>query len=298
MLNPRTAQALASPLRQCGLTGVRLPSRFLITFGVAHHPKTGDPWHLPRFSPDTFPESRSNAPTSDPLPNSANKAHNSPSPTGSSSFRFMSGSYYLSSRSALHLLSTSRRKFLIRTLPPRWKRDPSLKIFDLVWRQDMDTFVLELLRKHVVRVLKYAATSFATHLHTDVIDSKLPGHRDVAAVLWLGKPLPYGEDSTITQGHEAEDRAAADKDPHSCYSLENPAASAKPSPFYAMFPHQGASIPIYNLPALLGPEHLQILRTFGSGFQAETTYITRKIKTVELQMALWRLMGYMAPIQE
>ncbi|EPQ66382.1 Bgt-1044 [Blumeria graminis f. sp. tritici] len=42
------ARALSTPLRKCKLTGISLPSFFLLRFHAIADPKTGVPWYLPR----------------------------------------------------------------------------------------------------------------------------------------------------------------------------------------------------------------------------------------------------------
>lgn len=202
--------------------------------------------------------------------------------------------------------------------------DPLLKPGSLVWRTDMDDFVLEQLRKHTVRVLEYAATSFASHLHSKNQGNKPRLQRsNLASVLWLGKPAkPHTAsptpakhpaykgtaalqpDSIISpaQGHEEHeegpDRAAT---PNALPLIpeEVPSITTDPPPFYAMVSYRSKYVPIYNVPALLGAKHLETLRKFGSNwFEEELVFVRQRQKTIELQMALWRLMGYMAPLED
>ena len=66
-----------------------------------------------------------------------------------------------------------------------------------------------------------------------------------------------------------------------------------------MVSYRSKYVPIYNLPTLLGAKHLETLHKLGSNWvEEELVFIRQRQKTIELQMALWRLMGYMAPLED
>lgn len=253
-----------------------------------------------------------------------------PSPTQGSAFLGTSGSYFLSSRSVLHTISVKGRTpkhknpYHFRSLPARWKADPSLSPGTLVWRTDMDEFVLEQLRDHTVRVLEYAAMSFASHLHSKNHGNKPRLQRsNLAAVLWLGNPAKsdtasstspkhpaYTEiaalqsDSIISaaqehQEHEKEPCRAATSDVIPLTPEKGPSINTDPPLFYAMVSYRSKYVPIYNLPALLGAKHMKTLRKLGSNWvKEELVFVRQRQKTIALQMALWRLMGYMVPLED
>lgn len=188
----------------------------------------------------------------------------------------------------------------------------------------MDEFVLEQLREHTVRVLEYAATSFASHLHSKNHDYKPRLQRsNLAAVLWLEKPAKsdtasstppkppaYMEiaapqsDSIISpalehQEHEEAPCRAATSDATPLTPEKGPTINTEPPPFYAMVSYRSKYVPIFNLPALLGAKHMETLRKLGSNWvEEELIFVRQRQKTIELQMALWRLMGYMAPLED
>lgn len=188
----------------------------------------------------------------------------------------------------------------------------------------MDDFVLEQLREHTVRVLEYAATSFASHLHSKNHGDKPRLQRsNLAAVFWLGKPAKFDtassnppkhpaymeiaalqSDSIISSAQEHQERerepckaATSDAIPHT--PEKGPSISTDPPPFYAMVSYRSKYVPIYNLPALLGAKHMETLRKLGSNWvEEELVFVRQRQKTIELQMALWKLMGYMAPLED
>lgn len=185
----------------------------------------------------------------------------------------------------------------------------------------MDDFVLEQLRKHTVRVLEYATTSFASHLHSKNCGNKPRLQRsNLAAVLWLGKPAksdttsakhPLYTETAIPQSdsitshvqehqeHDQEPRRSTMSDALPLTPEEGPSRITDPPPFYAMISYRSKYVPIYNLPSLLGYKHLETLRKLGSSWvDEEILFVRQRQKTIELQMALWRLMGYMAPLED
>ena len=52
-------------------------------------------------------------------------------------------------------------------------------------------------------------------------------------------------------------------------------------------------VPVHNLPMLLGPEHLAELRKKCSIFEKELLIVKNKKTTVNIQMKLWSLQGYL-----
>lgn len=185
----------------------------------------------------------------------------------------------------------------------------------------MDDFVLEQLREHTVRVLEYAATSFASHLHCKNHGNKPRLQRsNLAAVLWLEKPpksdtalsttpkhpaylklaaLQSGLPAQEHEVHEQEPCRAATPDAISLTPEKGSSINTDPPPFYAMVSYRSKYVPIYNLPALLDTKHMETLRKLGSNWvEEELVFVRQRQKTIELQIALWRLMGYMAPLED
>ncbi len=269
MIKSYLAQALATPVRQCAVTGSRLPNFFLLDFGLVSHPRTGKPWQMPKLAID------SNACNSTVVSNlkspDGNGALNNPASEATEStqrhVRTAAGSHIIAQQSAMNFISTFKQKSFMQMLPHRWKLDPRFKADQIVWRKDMDTFVLDLMRRKTVTLLKYLSSQPAAYIvrcqnYEDIQNRHQPG-----AVLWLGQPE---DDENMTP------------------SQENP-------PPYAMVEYRSSGyIPLYNLPALLGPDQLRQLRDVNKSFQGTLAVIKRKRNTTDCQMQLWKLMGYMA----
>ena len=165
-------------------------------------------------------------------------------------------------------------------MPYRWKQDPNFKVTDIVWREDMDTFVLEILRENVARRLAYLASSTAAYISRCKDHEHISKHHQVGAVLWLG---PNSED-TVEKG-------ASDKDGAATGDL----GELGPPP-YAMHHYKNHYIPVYNLLTLLGPTKLRDLRkSKDSHFGEQYAVIKMKRLTVEVQLELWKLLGYLTP---
>ncbi|KAL8851588.1 MAG: hypothetical protein Q9221_003520 [Calogaya cf. arnoldii] len=261
------AQALATPVRQCALTGSRLPDYFLVDFGLTPHPRTGKPWQMPQLAVDTNVVTSDVVSTVKSTEQDVTPSHPAVEPTASPkrSAQTAAGSHIIANQAAIKLISTLKQRSYVQMLPQRWKLDARFKVDQIVWREDMDTLVLGLLRKKVTKLLKYLSSQPAAYIvpcqdYESIQKSHQPG-----AVLWLGQP--QGED-TVT--------------------------SMDPPP-YAMVEYRSSGhIPLYNLPALLGPAHMSELRDIGEYFEGPLAVIKRKRNTTGCQMQLWKLMGYLA----
>ena len=258
------AQALSTPPRLCLLTGVRLPSYFLIPFGVAKHPETGAPWHLPRLfdsSKASGASAASPVSSSSPKPNSALTSHKP--------IRTATGTHFVASCGALAYVSSLSKSTYRRLLPYRWKEDPSLKIPDIIWRQDMAAFVLGMLQKRVVRDLEYLASRPAAYVVACKSHYEISAHAQIGAILWLGP------------SHDQLDGAI---------NVEE-----QGPPQYAMHRYRGHYIPYFNLVTLLGRTNLLTLRKTGlAQIGDQIAVLKAKRPTVKTQLELWKLLGFLA----
>jgi hypothetical protein len=240
-------------------------------FGVAKHPKTGAIWHLPRL-PDITSGSEANRKPHSPSPSSPGTPTDSES---KSSVRTATGTHLVASRDALAYISKPNKSAYRRLLPYRWKEDSSLKTSEIVWREDMDTFVLDLLRKSVARELKYLASRPAAYIAACEGYDNIADHAQVNAVLWLGQSSESSsQEATLGSTATSEDRGP---------------------PPYAMHRYKDHYVPCHNLPTLLGHTNLQTVRASSPAqFGGRMAVIKAKRRTVKLQIELWKLLGYMS----
>ncbi len=268
-----SAQALATPVRHCAITGVRLPSYFLIGFGLAPHPKTGKPWQMPKLSIDynvLLPSEVSSSES--PLDHTATAliqevAGFQAKPSGRTPSQTVAGRYIVNQQSATKLMCDIKRKLYLQMLPHRWKQDTRFKTDDIVLREDMDHFVLDLMRKKALRLMQYLSSKPAAYIAECQDFADAQGKHQPGAVLWLGAP-----------GGEAQSTA-----------------SERPPPPFAMLKYRSAGhIPVYNLASLLGPEYLAKLRESSRLFNNTMAVVKQKRNTLTTLMHLWQLMGYAA----
>ncbi|KAL8948777.1 MAG: hypothetical protein Q9183_007656, partial [Haloplaca sp. 2 TL-2023] len=115
----------------------------------------------------------------------------------------------------------------------RWKTDGRFKSEEIVWRQDMESFVLELMRKKCVKLLRYLSEQPAAYIAACESYEGLQKKHQPGAALWFDQ-------------QRQDDLSATNVD--------------APPP-YAMLQYKSSThIPLYNMPALLGDECLNQLR--------------------------------------
>ena len=162
-------------------------------------------------------------------------------------------------------------------MPYRWKEDPNLKVQELVWREDMATFVNEILRRSIVRDLKYLASRPAAYVIACESYDSITAHEQIAAVLWLGS-----NSGALAQGSHIDTDDLVD------------AGERGPSP-YAVYETKGRYVPFLNLVALLERTHLYSLQeACPAQLGAPIAIIKGKRPTVKFQMQLWKLLGFLA----
>ncbi|KAL8733845.1 MAG: hypothetical protein Q9166_001833 [cf. Caloplaca sp. 2 TL-2023] len=258
------ARALAKPIRQCAVTGARLPNFFLLDFGLVPHPKTGRPWQISKLAVEDNVDIASDR--SMPEETEQNTAAPNQNTAALRSARPVAGSYVIAQQSAMKLMSSLKHRSYMQMLPHRWKLDARFKADQIVWRKDMDTFVLDLMRRKVVKLLKYLSFRPAAYVVPCQEYADIQNKHQAGAVLWLGEP---NDETTVP-------------------SVESP-------PPYAMVEYRSSGhLPLYNLSALLGSEYLLQLRDASELFGGTLAVIKRKQTTSDCQLQLWKLMGYLA----
>ena len=249
------------------LTDAHLPAYFLIDFGLARHPKTGKPWQLPKLALDRntisrdTPDAKADVQNTSPTAQETGKGLCADSPPA----RGLAGEYIVSQRAGVSVVSKVNQKNHMRMTEHRWKTDGRFKSEEIVWRQDMESFVLELMRRKCVNLLRYLSEQPAAYIVACESYEGLQKKHQTAAALWLGQQRQ--DDSSATDGDAP--------------------------PPYAMLRYKSPTyIPLYNMPALLGNKCLDQLRGSGTVFQGPLVVVKHKRNTVDLQLLLWKLMGY------
>lgn len=250
------AQALASKWRPCAASRFGLPRYFLQDFKVVAHPETKAPWWTPGDldavpGHDNIPEDEAfeAAPPQEKSPNS---------PVG----------YLVARKEFIKSIGAKRTENRlggqhVAMIIGRVRYIRNGIVPKLVWRPDMDEFILDEMRRRVVDDLLYLARLDRSHLMPcagwEDINKDVPQR---GCVLW---------------------RAAAGGEP--------------PGPM-AVLDIEGASyeraLPVHNLDALLGPDHLARLIGGSDMFKDNALVLVRKRMSLRVQMRLWKLQGYLA----
>jgi hypothetical protein len=260
-----TAQALATPIRMCALTKARLPSYFLQDFAALEHPETKEPWYLPRSLTSAYSASASLQPAD-------------VQPRGTS----VGGKYYTLARYALLQGAVTKRSGIP---PPPMRftraRQHELKVWpkNIKWRDDMHTFVLELMRRRVVENLEYLCTRRRGYVVKTESWDEARKKKQIGAFLWIGK----GDIDQADGG--SEDAAAVTS------------TMLEPGEFATLDIKTGnkTKLPVHNLQVLLGQEHVKALREkYSNVFNAEIVVVKDKKATADIILRLWKLQGFLA----
>lgn len=303
------ARALATPVRACRATNVTLPRFFLQDLNLVVHPETKEPWWVPRGLARKYPlpwgkeDAKENNLTTQgseegkmhsvkEIKESEPEAHyagvdesgstnNSSSKELPSSTRSMGPkSYILSRQHALAGLPKgkplAKLQILGSSFPIKVRDRGSLQqiIEKAKIRPDIDTFVLELLRRRASEQLAYVTKLGAYILKCADWKEAIMPETHASAILWIGGvPEEQREFDSIIE-------------PPEFATVDIVTKSGK------------RRIPVHNLEMLLGGEHLQRLKDTFDIFKEEFLIIKNARLTVELEMKLWQLQGFLAEYRQ
>jgi hypothetical protein len=300
------AMALATPLRRCPITNVYLPRFFLQNFGLLGHPKTGDPFYVPRgWYMSEYTESMKQIPLPDQDEEdvgigeddaAAEARAEQTSQTDDSALKIRRvqplkpsgpGMYTLSRYPLLQAIQSKEGGFgnhaVQRLIPPRIREKPAaLAVFNRAeFRSDMPDFILELARKSIVDSLLYLLglkRGYVRGCNTWVVAK---WRKQTGAYLWMG---------------------------------ETSNASEEPPEFATVEVGNRQKIPVYNLKVLLGEEKLDLLRRQTGAalrkpmiiedgstelrkrgvFDHPIIAVNHRNVTAHFELQLWWLQGYLA----
>lgn len=282
------AQALASPTRRCPITRMMLPRHFLLGLEVLENPKTGTHWYLPADL--STPVKSENAMVRRSRQSEEGDEDGEPSyvdiPITGSNHRPRIGQrkWVLLSHSLLSGLSNPLsgwfgKSGILQSIAPQGTYKGGVQ-----WRKDMDSFVLNLLRKRAVHDISNSFWKHRSFVAYEPNWEKLVGKRrgqaQLGAVLWLGRE--YSERSERT-ANESGKKVVTGPGPFATLSL----------------PKWGGKLAIHNLRTLLGEEQLEVLKKKApplktANGEAWLIAVKDKFDTVRLRELLWRLEIYLA----
>jgi hypothetical protein len=272
------AIALASPVRRCPVTKTVLPKFFLQNFGILGHPKTSEPYLIPRGifnandtkQPDAF---RMGAGMVGP------------------------GMYTLARYRLLEAMNAADRGFgkdpYLRVFPARMKEKRAMDLIRRTrFREDMQDFILEQARRRIVSFLKYLWGSKVAYMSPyDNWDDARTWAKQVGAFFWTGSNPDAANEPPEFATVESSER------PHTNKHRPNEKTGQL----------KKGKIPVYNLKVLLGEEKMNELRSECSKgtlkalkgkkpslFDAPIITLKRRRPTTSLELQLWWLQGYLA----
>ncbi|KAL1654365.1 hypothetical protein SLS61_002965 [Didymella pomorum] len=283
------AHALASPVRECRYTSTYQPSALLTTLHTRPHPTTSDPWLLP--------VSLTTKSTQLGVP-----------------LRFLS-------RQAI-ATQLGKKKAWEKALYPRmFDRLSGAEVKNLVWREDMPSFILDLLRTRLVSALSW---NFSFRGRLIPVASPLSAHiehvDDVSSVLYFGSLRSRADEAqerceTITSELEKWSAYFAQYfgshfDPHAKVGATHKTPYWYPGPLIPrmqprlQFPPleyhttvwRGRAVPVYSLVDLLGEEKARELIEGPKSKYAEHKCVVMKgaRHNVPVETQLMQLQTYVA----
>lgn len=283
------AHALASPVRECRSTATFQPSALLTTLHIRPHPTTSDPWLLP--------VSLTTSSTQLGLP-----------------FRFHTRQLIATQLGKKKAWEKSLYSRMLGQLSGR-------EVGNLVWREDMPSFILNLLRTRLVSALSW---NFSFRGRLIPVSSPLSAHiesvEDVSSVLYFGSLRSRADDAqetceTITSELEKWSQYFGQSfgkhfDPHLKEGVTHKAPYWYQAP---LVPHmqprlqfppleyhttvwRGRRVPVYSLVDLLGEEKARELISSPKSKYAEHKCVVMKRArhNVPVETQLMQLQTYIA----
>ncbi|KAM3070432.1 hypothetical protein ACMFMG_010257 [Clarireedia jacksonii] len=270
------AQALATPVRQCSVNLISLPSFFLQDFELVAHPTTGEPYHIPRSlaskhkSPSSQSLNEKNQPSQNSLPRRT--------PTiGSRNFVTLRRALFQSFLIKKSGYDQIYRKF---GRGGQTTKERMATVNRAIWRLDMDTFILSRMRDNIGSALLHLAQLNKGYVVPCADWQDATSKQQSGAVLWLGRNAQIEEGKSIAEEGEEQEVPPGEFD---------------------ILNLNGKTLPVYNLRGLLGKEWVEKLRDRNHPFDtfgAKLVVIKKKNVTKDTLMGLWRLQGYVATYGE
>ncbi|KAI0376342.1 hypothetical protein F5Y04DRAFT_212426 [Hypomontagnella monticulosa] len=295
------AKALATSVRMCTITRNRLPAFFLQDFNLVAHPETGDPWLIPNsiLPDDPSTTKRAGAET----PKSQNRIGSGDIEPGVETVEVElndievqdqsttdttatetsnpqgPGAYVLARQDLLSSIGVPKTSFAqaYKRIAERQER-PSSVTNKVVWRKDMDNYILTQLRENVKEELLYLCRLCAEDARHYIV--KCYGWDDVqfkhkGSVLWFGEP-----EESVSAGLPSNEPG-----PFAVFDFQQKDIQGQPIK---------TGVVVHNMPMLLGSELADSVKEEGAALRDGSIFMLAGRRTVNLQMKLWKLQGYLA----
>ncbi|KAK0727443.1 hypothetical protein B0T26DRAFT_638517 [Lasiosphaeria miniovina] len=313
------AIALASPVRECPITATKVPRFFLQGFNLLKPNETTKAWFVPRDLekkekrvPAESEEAEADEEASQPpaesneieteeaktgLPPAAEGKQHSTTATADSrrvGIATGSGSYILAHQELLKKFLVAGSKF----------RDGHKKLFrggasvrykkalnGAVWRKDMHTFLLELMRRRLAEELISLATMVEKDHRQYIVKcasygaAKEEKHR--GCLLYLGPPHADSAEEANPEAIQSSPAPAA----------VSPSVPEPPARFSTMAVegarNYGRTLAVHDLRPVLGPEHLNRLRQGSALFRDGELFLLARQRSLPTQLKLLKIQNYL-----
>lgn len=225
------------------------------------HPTTSEPWHIPR---SLSPHSSSSKSLEKDTPHNPSLGSTTyvalRQPLLHSFFKKGTGFTGVYKKFGLtQAKSIARRQVVLRA----------------IWRSDMDTFLLELMRRRTAELLIYLCTKDKKYIRECESWERVEYSAQVGCVLWMGQKIALGEEGTqeLEQGQEI---------PPGEFEIKR------------IGPGGRKAVPVFNLRTMMGKQWVEKMREGNGIFKNQILVVKHKNATKEIQMKLWKLQGYVA----
>lgn len=314
------AQALASPIRTCYVTGARLPTAFLNRWGLIQHPDTKNYWLMPTSlletelgqvdedNHDDNEDGKEDSRRETPVRNPKRKKRVTPA-----YLRRTTRPMYISNNITIfHSLAQIQQNAVARNLIPlAWKapNGPITKFAErkAVWREDMDDYVLKRLRVVATKQLKRAVV-FLSHPvdRPGCVALNLGEKGGIEALKEALNQMELKNDFTIwgavlivqprgvkSTPQPIQETADEDITSPSSSSPDN-ASQHYDFPDTVSLPKVNVRVPIFDLTKLLAKEDLDELARSLPYFQEGALFLQPgKTLPMKVILKLWALKSYM-----
>ncbi|KAK4669541.1 uncharacterized protein QC763_203910 [Podospora pseudopauciseta] len=258
------ARMLAERVRTCDITGTPLPKPLLQRFKLGQDPTTETTWWMPQDLESKVPKEGGDVPAATELP-------------GPSAYTLNSRLFLQELVTPKGMYSSSSSRLLRATESGTGRYTSALN--NAQWRKDMDTYLLETMRKRVFEGLIHAA-----HLAEK-------GGSDGRPRKYVTKLNSWNEVSELKQ--------------RQCVLFFGPPEGLPPGPAMASVPSAistmaikgskfGEKIAVHDMRVVLGREHLAKLRQESTLLQDGSLYMLRGQASMRLNMLIWKLQEYIA----
>ncbi|KAL1985281.1 hypothetical protein VTN96DRAFT_8080 [Rasamsonia emersonii] len=316
------AVALASPPRMCSITGSRLPKALLGEYGLVRRPGSESLWFMPVGLLEDELKAAAPGTGAGVQEQGAGDKDNMKSKKSTAGplhlrvIRILYRLLLLKEITAQFIQYSGKKSPLQKLIPFRWKNPKGpltpRDMNNLVWREDMPSFVMKNMRKEAVKALEKASWASDLSLNKSagiwtpvaLADKSLPAlveglktmgevdNMECGGILIMGSDSPH--ESTDRLESESHPSQESDESSREILPSESPSTSfTSVFPDYVTLPQRGTKVPVFDLSVLLSETDREQLRKSHPRFRNQALFFRPGgTVPVDAMLALWRLKGF------